>query len=106
MRPRHQGRGEQDSGDGLGGRGGRFNAATAPRPWRTVNGRAYKPPKIALQCGHGTKAVENGHDGGSITLGFTRLKCGHGTKAVENVLGKRGDKLGKAASMGQRTHAR
>ncbi len=135
MRPRHEGRGERQRTPAIGlarvklqcghgtkavenpsGRRPRspirigFNAATARRPWRTVDPRrrAYRQ-RTALQCGHGTKAVENStvgcHAAGQYPSGFnaatarrpwrTRagassaprgalLQCGHGTKAVEN----------------------
>ena len=38
-----------------------FNAATAPRPWRTPHrpGIRVPIPKPKLQCGHGPKTVEN-----------------------------------------------
>ena len=37
-----------------------FNAATARRPWRTLDGRtAARTGSCTLQCGHGPKAVEN-----------------------------------------------
>src|SRR5437762_1154490 len=60
MRPRHQGRGEQWTCDQETTPGRtRFNAATAPRPWRTIVD-VYGPyTNDGLQCGHGTKAVEN-----------------------------------------------
>src|SRR5205823_5631316 len=35
-----------------------FNAATAPRPWRTSDKILRAFHRVRLQCGHGTKAVE------------------------------------------------
>ncbi len=37
-----------------------------------------------LQCGHGTKAVENYDSTVSLPTARSQLQCGHGTKAVEN----------------------
>ncbi len=84
MRPRHEGRGERPgrSSDGS-GMSRRFNAATARRPWRTGNDCRALAAATTLQCGHGTKAVENADSYGSRRW-CTELQCGHGTKAVEN----------------------
>src|SRR5436190_188694 len=59
MRPRHEGRGERSWK--CGNRAARmgFNAATARRPWRTVPPILPELLTRLLQCGHGTKAVEN-----------------------------------------------
>ena len=71
-----------------------FNAATARMPWRTtaVSGLFRPRPEretSTLQCGHGTKAVENGnhlHEASRLTA-VNGLQCGHGTNAVENLGG-------------------
>src|SRR6185437_13897190 len=59
-----------------------FNAATAPRPWRSGDFAVPSDWSDTLQCGHGSKAVE-------ITVqrkllsSAVQLQCGHGSKAVE-----------------------
>src|SRR6185437_11574968 len=59
-----------------------FNAATAPRPWRSGDFAVPSDWSDTLQCGHGSKAVE-------ITVqrkllsSAVQLQCVHGSKAVE-----------------------
>src|SRR5262249_7166723 len=86
MRPRLEGRGEPGgcwihtariwSG---------FNAATARRPWRTFAFLLILLTRPVLQCGHGSKAVEN-QGSSDVLVGSHSLQCGHGSKAVENMI--------------------
>src|SRR5271155_3567773 len=108
MRPRHEGRGER-----RGVHAGSVSAAPSMRPRHEGRGELYSASGTAgastvLQCGHGTKAVENDRcrrqlgcrDAAfnaatarrpwrtgvkpRLTVATSDLQCGHGTKAVEN----------------------
>ncbi len=59
MRPRPEGRGEQDRCHPCDQHGRRFNAATTRRPWRRRPGEDGPRPRHGVQCGHDPKAVEN-----------------------------------------------
>ena len=85
-----------------------FNAATAFVPWRTLTVADAGAASVALQCGHGLRAVENPKDSldpcrsvrrfnaatafvpwrtRRLALGnvaYAVLQCGHGLRAVEN----------------------
>ena len=58
MRPRPEDRGEPGLQWGTNLSEG-FNAATARRPWRTKRNFLTQSSRLALQCGHGPKTVEN-----------------------------------------------
>ncbi len=61
-----------------------FNAATAVTPWRTAVPAEPWRSMAALQCGHGSDAVENPPVNGDDPADADSLQCGHGSDAVEN----------------------
>ncbi len=65
---------------------GRFNAATAVKPWRTMMAKHSDLAINWLQCGHGGEAVENEVADLFCTDDGFELQCGHGGEAVENII--------------------
>ncbi len=86
MRPRHEGRGELvPSSDGFYG-GGSFNAATARRPWRTQAAAADVSARAAARFNAATaRRPWRTASRGPPDASAAELQCGHGTKAVENM---------------------
>ena len=82
IRPRHIGRGDPALCKSSRRPTGRFNSATAHRPWRPTIYVNQPSVLLRLQFGHGTSAVETSNVALAPKL-LTRLQFGHGTSAVE-----------------------
>ncbi len=72
----------------------------------TVPGLPATLTATALQCGHGTKAVENLRIQNLSTADDAMLQCGHGTKAVENPASAASDWLASYSSFNAATARR